>query len=362
VAIQPQAVRTDNTHVGPMKEDPHFMSLSAGELSEIGTGSLDAGTEPVEAAIQGRSLGQIAWRRLRQDKVAMGGGVIVILLALVAILAKPLIGWYGQSPNSIHNFPPGDLLNPSTQMPIGPFGGASSAHWLGVTPSLGQDVLANLIYGARTSLLIGVLATLLSLLLGVSAGLTAGYYRGFADTLLSRIMDLLLSFPTLLFSLALLAIFSVVPSFAGLSGVPLRFAVIIFVLGFFSFPYIGRIVRGQVLSLREKEFVDAARSLGASNYRIMTREILPNLVGPILVYATLSIPANILGEAGLSYLSVGVPEGTPSWGGMLSRANDFYQIDPLDLFAPGMALFLAVLAFNLFGDGLRDALDPKSSR
>jgi ABC-type dipeptide/oligopeptide/nickel transport system permease subunit len=148
----------------------------------------------------------------------------------------------------------------------------------------------------------------------------------------------------------------------GLSGVPLRFAVVIFVLGFFSFPYIGRIVRGQVLSLRDKEFVEAARSLGASNFRIMSREIVPNLVGPILVYTTLAIPNSILGEAALSYLGVGVPTGTPSWGKMVSDASDYSTIDPLYLFAPGVALFLTVLAFNLLGDGLRDALDPKSSR
>lgn len=333
---------------------------------------LEAEAEPVDPAgpgatvgdpaIQGRSLGRIAWTRLKRDRVAMAGGVFVILLALVAIFAKQLIDWYGQFPNTIHNVPPDDVLNQSTQMPLGSFGGASSTHWLGVTPSLGNDVLANLIYGARTSLIIGVLATLLSVVLGAIVGTMAAYYRGVTDTALSRLMDLLLSFPTLLFSLALLAIFAEVPSFAGLSGVPLRFAVIIFVLGFFSFPYIGRIVRGQVLSLREKEFVDAARSLGASDYRIMTREIMPNLVGPILVYSTLAIPSNILGEAGLSYLGVGVPQGTPSWGKMLSDAGQYFQIDPTYLFAPGIALFLAVLAFNLFGDGLRDALDPKSAR
>jgi len=315
-----------------------------------------------EAKIEGRSLGQIAWRRLRRDKVAAVSAVFIVLLALVAILAGPLTSWYGQSPNTIHNSPPDSVLDPSTQMPVGSFGGASGSHWLGVTPALGNDVLANLIYGARTSLIIGVLATLLSVVLGVAAGLAAGYYRGFADTLLSRLMDLLLSFPQLLFALSLIAIFVDVPSFAGLSGTPLRFAVIIFVLGFFGFPYIGRIVRGQVLSLREKEFVDAARSLGASNYRIMTREILPNLVGPILVYATLAIPNNILGEAGLSYLGVGVPQGTPSWGKMLSDAGNYFTVDPTYLFVPGAALFLAVLAFNLFGDGLRDALDPKSAR
>lgn len=315
-----------------------------------------------EAKIEGRSLGQIAWRRLRRDKVAMAAVAFIVLLVLVAVFAHQLVNWYGQFPNTIHNSPPDSLLDPSTQMPMGAYGGATGSHWLGVTPALGQDVLANLIYGARTSLIIGVLATLMSVVLGVAAGLAAGFYRGFADTLLSRIMDLLLSFPQLLFALSLLAIFVNVPSFAGLSGTSLRFAVIIFVLGFFGFPYIGRIVRGQVLSLREKEFVDASRSLGASNYRIMTREILPNLVGPILVYATLAIPNNILGEAGLSYLGVGVPEGTPSWGKMLSQAGNYFTVDPTYLFIPGAALFLSVLAFNLFGDGLRDALDPKSTR
>ena len=342
------------------------MSLQApGELEEYIDQSLEAGIEGPEAvdkAIQGRSLGQIAWRRLRRDKVAMAGGAFVIFLTLVAIFAKPLTNWYGQFPNTIHNTPPDDLVDPSTQMPVGPFGGASSQHWLGVVPSLGSDVLAALIYGARTSLIIGVLATVLAVVLGTIVGISAGYYRGATDTILSRLMDLLLSFPTLLFSLALLSIFSQVTTFAGLSGVPLRFAVIIFVLGFFSFPYIGRIVRGQVLSLREKEFVEASRSLGASNMRIMSREIMPNLLGPILVYTTLAIPQNILGEAALSYLGVGVPPGTPSWGKMLSDAQNYFTVDPMYLFAPGIALFLTVLAFNLFGDGLRDALDPKSSR
>ena len=345
------------------------MSLSSGEL-EVELGAPDTALqladidapETGEKAIQGRSLGQIARKRLLSDRVAMTALAFVVFLALVAIFAKPLIGWYGPTPNQIHNAPPGDLLDQSTQMPLGSWGGVTGTHWFGVSPGLGEDVMANLIYGARTSLIIGVLSTLLSIVLGVSAGLVAGFYRGAADSVLSRVMDMLLSFPTLLFSLALLSIFNDVPSFLGLSGTPLRFAVIIFVLGFFSFPYIGRIVRGQVLSLREKEFVEAARSLGASNYRIMTREIMPNLVGPILVYSTLAIPNNILGEAGLSYLGVGVPPGTPSWGHMLSDAGQYFEIDPFYLFVPGITLFLAVLAFNLLGDGLRDALDPKSSR
>jgi peptide/nickel transport system permease protein len=344
------------------------MTLSSGEIEvELGSpdsavGLADVEQEPAEKAIQGRSLGQIARRRLSHDKVAIVAATFIVVLALVALLARQLTNIFGQKPNTIHNAPPHDLLDPGTQMPMGHYGGITANHLLGVTPQLGQDVLAQLIYGARTSLIIGILATALSIVLGVAAGLAAGYYRGATDSILSRVMDMLLSFPTLLFSLALLSIFQDVPSFLGLSGTPLRFAVIVFVLGFFSFPYIGRIVRGQVLSLREKEFVEAARSLGASNYRIMTREIMPNLVGPILVYSTLAIPNNILGEAGLSYLGVGVPVGTSSWGHMLSDAGQYFEIDPFYLFVPGLTLFLTVLAFNLLGDGLRDALDPKSAR
>ena len=334
------------------------MSLSAGEL-EVVTGSAGAlGGGPPTAAIQGRSLWQIAWRRLRKDKVAMAGGFFALLLVVVAIFAGQLSHWYGhdwatQNPN---------ILDSSTTMPKGAFGGVSGDHWLGVTPVLGEDVLGGLIYGARTSLIIASLATLLSLVLGVSLGLVAGFYRGWRDSVIARTMDMLLAFPTLLFSIALLSVFSIVTTFAGLSGVPLRFGVIIFVLGFFGFPYIGRIVRGQVLSLREKEFVDAARSLGASNFRIMTREIVPNLIGPILVYTTLTIPNYILGEAGLSFLGVGVTYPTASWGQMLSDAGSYFEIDPTYLIAPGVTIFIAVMAFNLFGDGLRDALDPKSTR
>jgi peptide/nickel transport system permease protein len=335
------------------------VSLSGGELEVVVSGSAVPTKPQGEVkAIEGRSLWQIAWRRLRKDKVSMAGGVVAVLLALVAVFANQLSALYGhdwktQAPN---------LLDQTTTMPIGPFGGASASHWLGVTPVLGQDVFAGLLYGARTSLIIASLATLLSLVLGVSLGIVAGYFRGWSDSLIARTMDMLLAFPTLLFSIALLSVFSIVPSFLGLSGVPLRFGVIIFVLGFFGFPYIGRIVRGQVLALREKEFVDAARSLGASNFRIMVREIMPNLVGPILVYTTLTIPNYMLGEAGLSFLGVGVTYPTASWGQMLSDAGSFFEIDPTYLVAPGLTIFIAVMAFNLFGDGLRDALDPKSTR
>jgi ABC-type dipeptide/oligopeptide/nickel transport system permease subunit len=302
--------------------------------------------------IEGRSLGQIAWLRLRRDKVAIGGGIFIVLLILVAIIG-PL---FTQNPDVYNS----NLINPTFSSPNGAFGGISSAHWLGVEPVTGRDVLSRVVNGARYSLLIAFLATMLAVVIGVFFGLIAGYFGGWVDTLIARTMDVFLAFPLLVFAIALVG---VVPTTAfGLSGNTLRVAMLIFIIGFFSWPYMGRIIRGQTLSLREREFVDAARSLGARGPYILFRELLPNLVGPILVYSTLLIPTNILFEAALSYLGVGIIPPTPSWGQMLSDAvtNGYYSIDPMFMIIPGTAIFLTVMAFNLFGDGLRDALDPKT--
>ena len=333
------------------------MSLPRGELEVVGESEKLATKTTTGTSIVGRSLWSIAWRRLRKDKVAMAAGIVIILLILIAVFADQLAALYGQNYGDHHAVGAGSLLDPATNLPTGALGGISSTHWFGVSPALGQDIMTQLMQGARVSLIISGLATALSLIFGVSLGLIAGYYRGWVDTIISRTMDVLLSFPTLLFSLSLIAVVSILSSSA-----VVRFAIIIFVLGFFGWPYIGRIVRGQVLSIREKEFVDAARSLGASNGWIMAREIIPNLIGPILVYTSLTIPNYMLGEAGLSYLGVGVPPPIPSWGQMLSDAGNYFQVDPMYLLFPGLAIFISVLAFNLFGDGLRDALDPKSTR
>jgi peptide/nickel transport system permease protein len=335
------------------------MTLQAGEIELVAESESPqpSARQFNQPSIVGRSLWSIAWRRLRRNKLAMAAGVVVIILILVAIFVDPLSALYGTTYIAQHNVGSGSVISALTSMPKGAWGGISAKHWLGVTPVLGQDMLTLLMEGARTSLIIAGSATALSVVLGVSLGLIAGYFRGFVDSLIARTMDVLLSFPILLLSLSLIAVVNLVST----SEVS-RFLIIIFVLGFFGWPYIGRIVRGQVLSLREKEFVDAARSLGASNSWIMAREIAPNLVGPILVYTTLTIPNNMLGEAGLSYLGVGVTPPTPSWGQMLSDAGNYYQVDPMYLVLPGLAIFISVLAFNLFGDGLRDALDPKSSR
>lgn len=304
--------------------------------------------------IQGRSLGQIAWMRLKRDKVALGGGVIVLLLILMAVCAPLIVGLLGHPPNEFHY----KMVNPDTQIPYGSFGGVSTDFLFGVEPVNGRDIFSRVVYGAQISLLIAFLATMLSVVIGTVLGVIAGYFGGWVDTLISRSMDVFLAFPLLLFALALVG---VIPDAAfGLKGDALRIAVIVFIIGFFNWPYIGRIIRGQTLSLREREFVDAARSLGARTPYILTKELLPNLVAPILIYATLLIPSNILFEAALSFLGVGVKAPRATWGGMLSDATHWYQIDPWFMIPPGLAIFVTVLAFNLFGDGLRDALDPRS--
>jgi len=260
--------------------------------------------------IEGRSLGQIAWRRLRRDKVAMVGGITVILLVLAAIIGPHIT----QSPNTYHQ----NLINPTFSRPVGAFGGISLAHPLGVEPVSGRDVLSRIVNGAQYSLMIAFLATFLAVSLGVIFGVIAGYFGGWLDAVIARSMDVFLAFPLLVFALALVGV--IPPTAFGLSGNTLRIALLIFVIGFFNWPYMGRIIRGQTLSLREREFVDAARSLGARPAYILYRELLPNLVAPIIVYSTLLIPTNILFEAALSYLGVGLYPPTPTWGGMLSDA------------------------------------------
>ncbi|MBO0805505.1 MAG: ABC transporter permease [Nocardiopsaceae bacterium] len=312
----------------------------------------DAGLTSAETAIEGRSLGQIAWRRLRRDKIAMGSGVFIVFLVLVAVLGPHFVA----NPDVYH----ANLINPTFSRPNGPWGGISLAHPLGVEPVNGRDMLARVVDGTQYSLLIGFLATVLAVVIGVVLGIVAGYFGGWVDTVIGFAMNVFLAFPLLVFAIALVG---VVPSSAwGMSGNFLRVVLLIFVIGFFAWPYMGRIIRGQVLSLREREFVDAARSIGARGPYILFRELLPNLVAPILVYSTLLIPTNILFEAALDYLGVGLIPPTPSWGQMLSDAvsNGFYQIDPMYMVIPGLAIFITVMAFNLFGDGLRDALDPRA--
>jgi ABC-type dipeptide/oligopeptide/nickel transport system permease subunit len=326
----------------PLEVDPAAMAPPEAVLEGLGS------------KIEGRSLGQIAWMRLRRDKVAMTGGVVVVLLILGAVLAPLIVGLLGHPPNEFHQ----DLVNADSQVPSKAWGGISSDFLFGVEPVNGRDLFSRILYGSQISLLIAIMATLLSVVIGTVMGVVAGYLGGWVDTLISRLMDIFLAFPLLVFALALAG---VIPNQAfGLQGDSLKIAVIIFIIGFFNWPYIGRIIRGQTLSLREREFIDAARSLGARQHYILFKELIPNLLAPILVYSTLLIPTNILFEAALSYLGVGVQPPRATWGGMLSDATQWYQVDPEFILPAGLAIFVTVLAFNLFGDGLRDALDPRS--
>jgi len=300
-------------------------------------------------AITARSPMQLFWRRLRRDKIAIVALGFIVLLIAVAFLAPVIVSIAGTPGPRVQSSDALDVFG----TPTGPAGD----HPFGVD-RLGRDIFSRTVYGARVSLEVALISTGIAVLIGVAIGLVAGYYRGWVDTLLSRLTDVVLAFPILLLGLGLAAACSGADGcFGGLiqPGLP----VVIMVIAIINWTYIARIVRGQVLSLREKEFVEAARSLGASDRRIIVREILPNLLAPLIVYASLLIPANILLEAALSFLGVGVGGGTPSWGGMISEATSLFPDAWWFMLFPGLALLITVLAFNLVGDGLQDALDPR---
>jgi peptide/nickel transport system permease protein len=306
-----------------------------------------------ERSIAARSPLDLFWRRLRRDKVAMTALVFIVLLMLVAIFAPVIVKILG-APNP--NVPDRSTLDSFGLPSTAKGGGPGSKHFFGVD-QLGRDVFSRTLYGARISLEVALIATFISVVVGVTLGMIAGFYRGAVDSLLSRVMDIQLAFPVLLLAIGLGAACSIKGCIGGLlqPGLP----VVIFVIALAQWPYMARIIRGQTLSLREKEFVEAARAAGASNTRIVFREVLPNLVAPIIVYSTVLIPTNILFETALSFLGVGVQPPTPSWGAMLSEAQNIFDIAWWFMLFPGLALLLTVLAFNLVGDGLQDALNPR---
>ncbi|MDP9397901.1 MAG: ABC transporter permease [Actinomycetota bacterium] len=323
--------------------------------------SLEAAPPP--GAVQGRSLRQIAWSRIRRDKVAMISLVVIVVLVLVALFAPLLTRLNGYPPDQFNTAEPGLLNRRLGGLPLGSFGGVSGQHWFGVEPATGRDIFSRIVHGARVSLSIALLATLVSVVLGTVLGLLAGYFGGWVDNVISRVMDVLLAFPQLLFIIALTPVIDDRLTALGLpNDNRTRVIVLVFIIGFFGWPYLARIVRGQTLSLREREFVEASKSLGAGSMHIVFKQLLPNLAATILVYASLIIPTNITTEAALSFLGVGVREPTASWGNMLAVALRWYQVDPMFMVFPGAALFVTVLAFNLLGDTIRDALDPRAGR
>jgi peptide/nickel transport system permease protein len=305
-----------------------------------------------EREVAARSPMQLFWRRFRRDKVALVALGFIAALIVCAIFATPITKLVGAPPPNVQETSSLDDFG----LPTGP----SSAHWFGVDP-IGRDVFSRVLHGAQVSLLVAFIGTGLSVFFGVVLGIISGFYRGWTDTLIARSLDVMLAFPVLLFGLG------VATACSGENGclgglIQPGLSVVIAIIVLANTPYVARIIRGQVLSLREKEFVEASRSLGAGSGRIMFRDVLPNLVAPIIVYSSLFIPANILLEAALSFLGVGVQPPTPSWGDMLSDAVSNFDTAWWFMFFPGIALLLTVLAFNLVGDGLQDALNPKGSQ
>jgi peptide/nickel transport system permease protein len=302
-----------------------------------------------EPEIASRTQWQLFWERFRRDPVALVALGFIVLEVLAAIFAPLIVRAVAHPPNA--QYP--NMLDPRFGTPTGP----SSKFLFGVD-SVGEDVFSRVLYGARVSLEVALVATALAVLFGVVFGLIAGYYRGGIDTLISRVIDVTLAFPVLLLALGIASACSLGRGCLhglikpGLTTVTVAIVVI-------NWTYIGRIIRGQVLSLRQKEFVEAAHAGGARDWTIMGREILPNLVAPIVVYTTLVIPQNILLEAALSYLGVGINPPQASWGEMIAQATPIFNSAWWFFAFPGAALLLTVLAFNLVGDGVRDALDPR---
>jgi peptide/nickel transport system permease protein len=312
---------------------------------------IDPEATSVEVSLQvvGRSPWELFWRRFRKDKFALGGAFIVLVMFAIALLA-PVLASLTHGPNEVHL----ETLD-SFGIPTGP----QTGYPFGVDTA-GRDLMVRVAYGARTSLFIAFFATGIATTIGVTLGMLAGFYRGKIDTVISRTIDIVLSLPVLLLALGLVSACGLSPN--GCLGGIIKPGLLLvsYVIGLFSWPYIARIVRGQVLSLREKEFIESARSLGSTNRRIMFREVLPNVAAPIIVYTTLIIPNNILFEAALSFLGIGVPQETPSWGRQLSDAGTIFTVAWWTMLFPGLFLFFTTLAFNLVGDGLRDALDPRT--
>jgi peptide/nickel transport system permease protein len=295
-----------------------------------------------EQAVEGRSQWQLTWRRLRSDKVAITAMITIVVMVGLAIAAPAIAALVHHPPNIAY---PNTGEN-AVGNPVGPF---TNGFWLG-TDDTGRDLMVRIFYGARISLFVGIVTTAIGTFAGVAVGLIAGYFGGIVDTILARFIDAVLAFPYVVLALALAIVIG--PSLT----------VIIGVIAFFSWAGISRIVRGQTLSLKEKEYIEAARSLGAGPFRIMFIDILPNLLAPVLVLATLYIPSAVVFEATLSYLGLGIQPPTASWGNILAAAQNFYQVAWWYTVFPALALLITTLAFNLLGDGIRDAMDPTTER
>jgi peptide/nickel transport system permease protein len=329
---------------------------------------LESTPEPAEGEqkLEGRSPGQLMWQRFKRDRTGVICAWVVIFYFVVALCAPLLVKLSGTDPYTLYGQDPTYADKPVLDdfgLPLGYFGGVSADHWFGVEPQFGRDLFAMLVYGMRTSLFMALGVTVLMMGTGIVLGLIGGYFGGKTDYWLGRVTDFFLSFPQQLFFIAFMPVvtaFFVDPR----EETPTYFRalamlIVLWVLGWMS---MSRLVRSTVLSLREREFVEAAKVSGASPARIIRKEILPNVVTPILVQFTYTLPSTILTIAFLSFAGVGFVEPTPDWGRLFAAGAKYTQQDPAFIFFPGLALVIFVLAFNLLGDSVRDAFDPKSGR
>jgi len=351
-------------------------SAQAGLASAV---AVESGGELGEVdEIQARGYWEQVWRRFRRDKVAIGSGIFIIFLVFLAIFGGPIAAHYLGHGATALNLDAG--LHGDEALPVGPWShvpcsgfapppadcvahpNSTQLYILGADGQLGSDEFLRLLYGARVSLQVAVLSTIGVMFLGVLLGTIAGYYRGWIDTAISRVIELTMVFPALLFIVALSA--TVGPQLNHITfGIFARGVItLVIVFTIFGWYYPARIMRAQVLSLREKEFVEAARMVGASDQRIMRSHVVPHLIAPIIVYSTLLIAQYILLEAGLSFLGLGINPAIPSWGNLLSTGPTYYLTQPWLMVWPGVAILTTTLAFNLLGDGLRDAFDPRAGR
>jgi peptide/nickel transport system permease protein len=314
------------------------------------------------AELVGRSPGQLMWLRFKRDRTGVISAYVVGFFFVVAILAPLIAKLYGKNPYTLYGQNEPGLLN-DFGYPVAPNGGVSGRFWFGIEPNLGRDVFTQLIYGIRTSLGIAIAVTLTVTVTAILLGISAGYLGGKTDYFIGRITDLLMAFPAQLFFVAVMPVVTALfVSPVNETPTYLRVVALISVQWFLGWMGLSRLLRGQVLSLREREFIEAARVTGASSWRIVRRELLPNLVTPILVQSTLMLPTFVTAEAGLSFLGVGLVEPTPDWGRMFAIGGEIYQNDLTYMFFPGVAMVIFIVAFNLLGDSVRDAFDPKAAR
>ncbi|MBB5120722.1 ABC transporter permease [Streptomyces eurocidicus] len=302
-----------------------------------------------------------AARAFRRDRTGMAALVVVLLCGLLALAAPLLAAAYGKNPTTHYGQDVPGLLS-AEGLPVLPNGGISAEHWFGIEPGLGRDVLTQLLYGMRTSLLVALASVAVIAVVGVVLGVTVGYLSGLADRAFAFVCNVLLAFPTLLLLLALSPVIQTRFVDPGENEPAwMQFTSLILVFAAFGWVPLAMVLRTAVRSLREREFIEAARALGASRRHIVLRELLPNVWAPVLVHITLAVPGIVTAEAALSFLGVGINEPVPDWGRMISRGSEVFYDDPTYMVFPGVAILVFVLAFNLLGDAVRDALDPRTA-